>query len=357
MHSSGNQTRFWGFIFLVSGALLLGLLFFNSGISAVSKQLRPSISEVGPDGGAANVTTATQPIVTGFATAADSTISLFLDNSELVRGLIPVEIVDFEQPVWAYAFPANQALSASAVPYSLSATEIMANSGRLNSDPFPFWVLENERTIYLPRTDSAPPLPTATAIPSRPPTVNNGDFEDGATGWTLNGSGAAMEASVVDSGGIAGSSILLGNPNYEFSKVPVGFAEVKQTIVIPFDAETLHFDFRMHTEDRMFNPEQRRLFDTLEIYINGIPTDSERTSACLDSSNLPVTNGNRIVLCAGNTDEATEDSGPPTIISRSEAIALPATLLESQVEITFRVYNRVDGYWNSWAYIDNVRVE
>ena len=357
MHSSGNQTRFWGFFLLVSGALFLGLTFFDSEISAVSKQVSPSISEVGPDGGAANVTSSTQPIVTGFATATDSTISLFLNNNELVRGLIPVEIVDFEQPVWTYAFQANQALSASAVPYQLAATEILSDSSSLNSNLFSFWVLENERTIYLPRTDSAPPLPTATPIPSRPPTLTNGDFEDGATGWTLNGSGAAMEASVVDSGGITGRSILLGNPNYEFSKVPVGFAEVKQTIVIPFDAETLHFDFRMHTEDRMFNPEQRRLFDTLEIYINGVPTDGERNVACLDSSNLPVTNSNRIVLCAGNTDEATENNAPPTIISRSEAIALPATLLESQVEVTFRVYNRVDGYWNSWVYIDNVRVE
>lgn len=355
MHSSGNQTRLWGFVLLVSGALILGLTFFDSDISAVSEQIRPSISDVGLDGGSVNVTTSTQPIVTGFATAADSTISLFLNDSELVSGLIPVELVEFEQPVWTYMFQTNLALSAT--PYQLSATETLANSGRLSSDLFLFWVLENERTIYLPRTDSPPPLPTATPIPPRPAAITNGDFEDGATGWTLNESGATIAASVVDTDGITGRSILLGNPDYEFSKVPVGFAEAKQTVIIPFDAETLHFDFRIHTEDRMFNPEQRRLFDTFEIYINGVPTDVERSAACIDSSNAPVTNGNRIILCAGNTDEATEDSGPPTIISRSESIALPASMLESQIEITFRIYNRVDSYWNSWVYIDNVRIE
>jgi hypothetical protein len=87
--------------------------------------------------------------------------------------------------------------------------------------------------------------------------VTNGSFEDGLAGWTVTQS--PLPVSIVNSvqerpsgttGPADGSRILLlGNPDYPCNGVPLGYAAVEQTFVVPHDAVSLTFKYIIWTQD------------------------------------------------------------------------------------------------------------
>ena len=61
-----------------------------------------------------------------------------------------------------------------------------------------------------------------------------------------------------------------------------------------------------------------------------------------------------IVFCDGNAGDPSE-AGPPIKLDKTYALSLNQ-FKGTPVELTVRVYNRGDNWYNTWAYIDDFSV-
>jgi hypothetical protein len=183
----------------------------------------------------------------------------------------------------------------------------------------------------------------------------NGNFEDGysQTAWREMEDPLPVEIvqSIVEKPGGStppadGSyALLLGNPDYPCAHdgVPMGYAAAEQTFKLPFNAEKLVFKYIVWSQDACLGI----TYDRFEVYINDFLTfhDGNQVYEGLGCEQWWRVPGPDNPRGAGQT------SGWAT-----GEIDLSGYAAQDAV-ISFRNYNRIDGYFNTYTYIDGVAVE
>lgn len=176
--------------------------------------------------------------------------------------------------------------------------------------------------VYLPIVTKEYPLPS----------IINGGFEDGWTGWTHGGE---LAQTIASTNPYSGSfSALLGDPDYVCQNgVPVGSAWMEQSFYVPrTNNPKLYFFFRLITED--INPYLEERFDSFDVRIDGdlVFREAKETGAY------------------GCGPQEKKDFGWQS----SEEIDLSAYRGQ---EITIRFENRNwgDRWYNTYTYVDDVR--
>lgn len=172
----------------------------------------------------------------------------------------------------------------------------------------------------------------------------NGDFAAGPDAWTMSQS--PLPVSIVTSVGdtpVVGNAVLLGSTNaYPCDGVPVGFASTSQPLQVPAGAPiTLTFDYIIHSLDAS----PSGTYDRFEVYVNDtvVFADGNLVNQGLSCSNwwrVPGPDNQR----GGRT-------------SGWAAGKVSLAGYAGQVTISFRNYNRVDGWYNTYTYVDNVALE
>jgi hypothetical protein len=183
----------------------------------------------------------------------------------------------------------------------------------------------------------------------------NGDFEYGslAPGWQKDES--PMPVSIVQSvqertGGSTppadgNNAVLLGNPNYACvpDGIPMGYAAIAQTFSLPLDTDSkLVFKYIMWSQDTSIAGD----YDRFEVYVNG---------------SLAFSDGNQVnagLKCAqwwrvpgpDNPRNGQTDGWATGEIDLSGYVG-------QDVVIAFRNYNRYDGWYNTYTYVDRVTIE
>jgi hypothetical protein len=183
----------------------------------------------------------------------------------------------------------------------------------------------------------------------------NGGFEDGysQTAWQRieEPLPVAIVQSIVEK--LGGSTppaggdyaLLLGNPDYPCAHdgVPVGHAAAEQMFSLPPNAKKLAFEYIVWSQDACLGI----TYDRFEVYINDV---------------LAFHDGNQVYEGLGCEHwwrvpgpENPRDSGQTSGWATGE-IDLSGYAGENVV-VSFRNYNRIDGWYNTYTYIDSVSVE
>lgn len=288
------------------------------------------------------------PIVTGFAMAANQQIRLRFSNDESEYKVTTSASQESEPGkfVWLYAFANEEALNGGV--YRFRATAYDPALG-LESEPS-----ESYRITIFPIKIHIP------FIQNRFLPLGNGDFETGLDGWQASdsnryGFGVAQNQ-------ITGQSALLGTAGFiEDEQVPVGYGELRKTVTVPHDKPVLNFDYVLTTYDVGFSVKKDQFYDTFELYIASVGDENsktaERVALCADAvKGLPVTpdaGTSGLIFCDHHSGEPSKVAPANVVTNLDGAIDLQNFAGENVVLI-FRVYNRVDGFYNTYLYLDNV---
>jgi hypothetical protein len=202
----------------------------------------------------------------------------------------------------------------------------------------------------------------------------NGGFDDGLDGWTtkrgaFNNHGTGMPQSVVWQAG--SKQALLGDRNASDGSINVGYGSIQQTFVV--NRRYLRLQYQVFTYDIVRGAETGRYFDTLEVSVNRHPdqiTDAHRNSRGCSTTilnptgNLVMPSGGGLAFCGGRSGSK-EDTG--TLWNsgvRTVTLDMNAYLGET-VTLYFAIWSREygslyyndQGFFNTWAYVDNVSLQ
>ncbi|MCI0393444.1 MAG: hypothetical protein L0322_00715 [Chloroflexi bacterium] len=196
----------------------------------------------------------------------------------------------------------------------------------------------------------------------------NGGFELGNfTYWQTGGLLGRAVVGQLDPDGQTGNQLLppiagvysaeLGNPVYVNSGgVPVGYAEIRQTFSLPAGQPTLTFRYWVFTHDLIYSQTQAAYYDTLEVFVNSVDYAGRRDDLCRFGGTWVPTEGDGLILCDGNpTQNPTRDNPPyDSGLQIASFTFNPGDYAGSNVTLIFQVHNRIDGYYNTWVYLDSV---
>jgi hypothetical protein len=176
-----------------------------------------------------------------------------------------------------------------------------------------------------------------------PPYFLSGDFDSGTfAGWDAGGalSRSIVEHPVLPTGGTPSNpgtcAARLGNPSYEgctADRVPIGQAYIRTHVIVPTGTPHLRFDYRVLSWDTAQGISGEP-WDRLEVQVNG---------ALLARYGDPDPGNFKCTILY--------DSGWQTADLDLSAYAGQTVLL------TFFNENHYDGWYNTWSYLDNIRVE
>jgi hypothetical protein len=202
----------------------------------------------------------------------------------------------------------------------------------------------------------------------------NGDFEDGLNGWTtgrgpFSGHGTGMPQSAVLYAG--SQQALLGDWAAPNGAINVGYGYVAQTFVV--EEQYLRLQYRVFSYDIVKSNASGRYFDTFEVSIDKPPsqiTDGERDSRGCTTTNLNPTGtlvvpaGGALAFCGGRAGPSSVvgtqwDSGSRTVTLdmsayQGKSVTLYVSIWSREYESAY--YND-QGWFNTWAYVDNVSLE
>lgn len=179
----------------------------------------------------------------------------------------------------------------------------------------------------------------------------NGSFEQELMGWRQIEVplpvGIVSTVKERPSGSMApsdgGHALLLGHPDYPCGSVPLGYAAVEQTFVVPENASSITFDYIIWTQDSHAISSG---YDRFEVYVNGwlVFSDGNELNQGLSCDTW------RRVPGPGNPREEVTSGWATAVIDvtgyRGQAISL-----------SFRNYSRFDNWYNTYTYVDNVQLE
>jgi uncharacterized repeat protein (TIGR01451 family) len=159
--------------------------------------------------------------------------------------------------------------------------------------------------------------------------VRNGDFENGLQGWKTEGV-LPISVACKPENPLEGCAARIGDPNFPPEapdSVPMGRGTIYQTVRVPnVSSPSLTFDYKFCSYDD-------KEYDTLEVAVTDI--------------NVPVWK-------IGNTT-GTYPKCYDTINKPRQVIDL-SDYRDECVTVYFSVWNRDLPQYNSWAYIDNIRL-
>jgi hypothetical protein len=177
----------------------------------------------------------------------------------------------------------------------------------------------------------------------------NGDFESGALGWqwesnplpvTLTNRVYEKDGSVTwPADGV--TVALLGDPDYACMPggVPLGYAAIGQPFSVPQSGGTLTFKYIIWSQDASIGSE----YDRFEVYVN---------------SKLMFSDGNQVNEGLGCSQWRRVPGPSNPRNGQTHGWATGKINLGSyagqNVVIAFRVYNRYDGWYNTFAFVDSV---
>lgn len=182
----------------------------------------------------------------------------------------------------------------------------------------------------------------------------NGSFEAGWSGWEVAQAGlpVSLAQTIQEQDGrtpapIADGAyaVLLGDPSYTCREVPQGYAAVEQTFSVPQNA-TLTFKYIIWTQDA--SPSEK--YDRFEVYIDGMYIDGT----------LVYFDGNQVNQGLGcdkwwRVPGAENPRGGATTGWATGQVNLSS--YTGNITVSFRNYSRYDSYYNTYTYIDDVRIE
>ena len=175
--------------------------------------------------------------------------------------------------------------------------------------------------------------------PSIPFFCNPSDFEAGTFEGCWKTSGALPSSVVTNPVPPGGGShaARLGSPSYgcgEDPVVPVGRATIQAYAAVPSSGTPyLRFDYRVYSYDTV-RSSAGEWWDRLEVQVNGTPLARYGDP---DPGNLS---------CGNRYDSGWQQGEFNLSAYKGQTILL-----------TFFVENHYDGYWNTYAYLDNIRIE
>jgi hypothetical protein len=179
------------------------------------------------------------------------------------------------------------------------------------------------------------------------PPIVNGDFEqDLSVGWRNENGGLPISRvnATADGTPVTGWAALLGNTSYICSGVPQGYAGLAQTFPVPSAGGKLKFRYFIRTQDA--SPVDKHDYDAFEVYVNSVRVfdDANRHTTGLGCNTwwrVPGPDNIRHGQVTGWVEETIDLNG----------------YAGQTVTISFRNYSRYDNYYNTYAYLDNVRFE
>lgn len=197
--------------------------------------------------------------------------------------------------------------------------------------------------------------------------ARNGDFENGWADWEHGGELAQTIVADPTRAHHGNKVALLGNAGYNnLGGVPVGNGHIWHTFGVP-DTGTprLTIWYRIYTHDRIWGDSTNKYWDSFEIYINNVnwqqandpdPNDPLRRRLCRNNPGKPDTSRAGLVLCDGNPGDETGIEPPLDLGWRS--VTLDLTLLKGQdINLYLANFNRHDGWYNTWTYVDHIRMD
>jgi hypothetical protein len=176
------------------------------------------------------------------------------------------------------------------------------------------------------------------------PNLANGDFEQGTKGWTLTDKGLSAQVIPSNQGETIGTrALLLGDPDYPCTSVPVGSAEASQSFGVPYAPNAanieLRFKYVMYT--------QNSSFDSFEVHINNAPTpaflDRNLSSGALSCDTWYRVPG------PGNP------RGGKTTGWATGSVDLSSYIGEI-ITVSFQNHNTTDNTYNTYTYLDEVEI-
>jgi hypothetical protein len=176
------------------------------------------------------------------------------------------------------------------------------------------------------------------------PNLANGDFEQGAKGWTLTDKGLPAQVITSNQGETIGTrALLLGDPDYPCTSVPVGSAEVSQSFGVPYVPNAanieLRFKYVVYTQDSSF--------DSFEVHINNAPTPAF-LARNLSGGALSCDTWYRIPG-PGNP------KGGKTSGWATGSVDLSSYIGEV-ITVSFQNHNTTDNTYNTYTYLDEVEI-
>jgi hypothetical protein len=202
----------------------------------------------------------------------------------------------------------------------------------------------------------------------------NGGFESGLNGWMsgrgpFNGHGTGLPQSALSYAG--SQQALLGDRAASNGSVRVGYGYLAQTFSV--EKRYLRLQYHVFSYDIVWSSASSRYFDTFEVSIDKPPaqiTNGERNSRGCTTTNLNPT-GTLVVPAGGALAFCGGRSGPPSVVgtqwdSGSRTVTLDMSAYQGEsvtlyVAIWSREYDSPfyndQGWYNTWAYVDNVSLE
>jgi uncharacterized delta-60 repeat protein len=215
------------------------------------------------------------------------------------------------------------------------------------------WWLAMARYLGEPPPTATPtptptPTPTATAprlllpLSVRPPPLGGGDFEDGPAGWTLED--APLPARLTDEQSRSPArSLRLGDPGWSapercLGHLPLGRARASRQVLVPDRAGVnLSFWYRVFSQDKTVV--NQGAVDTLDVWVDG---------ALVFRGGY---DGTELAGCGAARDQGWKPGGADLRAYRGKTVTLAFELWSREPD------GRSEGYYNTYAYLDDVRID
>ena len=186
-----------------------------------------------------------------------------------------------------------------------------------------------------------------------PPLLVNGGFEQQGQGWNLINQG--LPASIVGQSNdpsvpLGTYSALLGRVDYpcNASGVPLGHAAVEQTYAVPQSSQqvTLRFKYIVLSQDASTSGQ----YDRFEVFV----TPQGGAASLVFSDGNMVNQGLGCNVWRRVPGPENPRNGQTT--GWAEAVVNLDSYKGQTVTFSFRNYSRYDGWYNTYTYLDDVRV-
>ncbi len=179
----------------------------------------------------------------------------------------------------------------------------------------------------------------------------NGDFtQPNLASWNRYPGSVLNVSTAPEPGNPSNPSGLLGSPTYACNNVPIGFGRLTQELIMP-DVEAgqqlaLRLNYHIYTSDRNF----------------GLLLDLDRFEVLLDNTRVFSDMNQDINKPPNPPYDPPNTPPPPAVCTVYDLGSREATILitgnpGNPINVVLSLYNLPDQYYNTYVYVDNVRLE